>query len=292
MNKKINSSPNPETFSDVAVTSLLTLYGRALESRTRNPIFVDRHALAVTEKLNPVLADSKVKLLRRLAAGRLDPRLGVHIALRSQQYDDYVRQFLATHTQGVVVNIGCGMDMRFERVDDGRLLFFDLDLPEVISLKKQYVEENERYHLLACSVFEKDWMEGVLQYGPRPVLFLAEGVFMYLDPTLVRDLVLTLCDRFKNTELVFETVKKGWTEGFMKKMVSFKMQKQLFLGPGTEYRFGIADKRALESWHPGLKFIDDWSYFDTDHAKLGWMRLFKDWPFMRDTQYTVRYSIN
>ncbi len=292
MKTESNSSPAPGAFSDVAATSLLTLYCRAMESRTRNPIFVDQNALDVAEKLNPLLADSKVKLLRRLAAGRLDPKLGVHIALRSQQYDDYVRQFMENHARGIVVNIGCGMDMRFERVDDGRLIFFDLDLPEVINLKKQYVEENERYHLLACSVFEKGWMNRVLQYGPRPVLFMAEGVFMYLDPTLVRGLVLTLCDRFKNAELVFEVIKKSWTEGFMKKMVSFKMQKQLFLGPGTEYHFGIADKRELESWHPGLEFIDDWSYFDTDHPKLGLMRLFKEWPFMRNTQYTVRYRIN
>jgi O-methyltransferase involved in polyketide biosynthesis len=79
-----------------------------------------------------------------------------------------------------VVHIGCGLDSRFERVDNGRVEWYDLDLPEVIELRRKFIgNERERYHLLGCSVLEDTWLEAVKVHSQRHFLFLAEGVFMY-----------------------------------------------------------------------------------------------------------------
>jgi O-methyltransferase involved in polyketide biosynthesis len=51
----------------------------------------------------------------------VDPRLVVHAALRARKYDQYAQEFLACHPGGVVVNLGCGMDTCFQRIDDGEL---------------------------------------------------------------------------------------------------------------------------------------------------------------------------
>ena len=145
--------------SDVAATSLITLYARALESQTQEPIMVDEKAVEITQRLNPRLAQSPDRLLRSLSQGKVSRQLCVHLALRASKYDAYTRNFLALHPQASVVSIGCGMDTRFYRIDNGQVHFFDLDLPEVIRFKREFVDEQPRYHLISASVFDYAWMD-------------------------------------------------------------------------------------------------------------------------------------
>jgi len=42
------------------------------------------------------------------------------------------------------VNIGCGFDTTFERIDNGKITFYDLDLPDVINLRKQFISNCSR----------------------------------------------------------------------------------------------------------------------------------------------------
>lgn len=55
--------------------------------------------------------------------------------------------------------------------------------------------------------------------------------------------------------------------------------------------FGLEDSREMESWAPGLTFLDDWTYFDEDEPKLGWMRWLARWPLVRWAQWTVHYRL-
>ena len=80
-----------------------------------------------------------------------------HIALRARHYDEVVREFIGEYPDSVIINIGCGYDHRFERVDNGRIRFFDLDLPEVISLKKEVFSSTERLTYIPESVFNPEW---------------------------------------------------------------------------------------------------------------------------------------
>ncbi len=279
-------------FSDVETTALVTLYGRALESRSSNPILVDEAAERIVAQIDRQIAGTPDRLLRMLHAHKIDPNLVVHIALRSQKYDQYAHDFLSRHPNGVIANLGCGMDTRFQRIDDGRLTFFDLDLPEMIRFKHGFLSETDRYHMIASSVFDYRWMDTVASAtGERPLLFLAEGLLMYLDPVQVQSLILKMQSRFPGCELVAEVVNKRWVSGLFKKMAAGKMQRRLKLGKGTEYRFGIASPDELEAWNDHIQYIDHWSYFDSNHPKLGWLRLFRSVGFMRTTQYTVRYRL-
>ncbi len=36
------------------------------------------------------------------------------------------------------------MDTTFERIDNGRVYWYDLDLPDVIKLRKEFILENDR----------------------------------------------------------------------------------------------------------------------------------------------------
>ena len=153
---------------------------------------MDEKAVEISHRLNPVLANSSSSLLRNLAKGKVKEELVVHITLRAKKYDEYAKSFLKENPNGIIVNIGCGMDSRFQRVDNGRMTCFDLDLPEMIEFKKQFYKETDRYHFIAASVFDYAWMDQVAKVEKQPVLFMAEGVFMYLDGEKVKDLILKL----------------------------------------------------------------------------------------------------
>jgi methyltransferase (TIGR00027 family) len=294
--KKGDIMPQKSTQSislpDVAETGMLTFYCHVIESQNPNPILLDEKAVEVSRQLNPVFANSSSRLLRNLEKGKVKDELVVHITLRAKKYDEYARLFLKENPDAIIVNIGCGMDSRFHRIDNGRMTCFDLDLPEMIEFKKQYYEETDRYHFIAASVFDYGWMDQVAKLGKRPVLFMAEGVFMYLDGEKVKDLILKMQSRFPGSELVCELVTAIFTRKPWDRMVAMKMNKQLGVGKEAAFTFGVRNSRELETWHPGIEYLDDWSYFDTRHPRLGWVGPLGRLKLMRDVQYTVHYRLN
>jgi len=278
-------------FSDVEETGLLTLYGKAIESQSDKPILEDPVAVAMTEELDPILAKSDSKLLRRLYERKIDPRLVVHVALRAQKYDDYARTFLSRYPDAAIVNIGCGLDPRFQRIDNGSVRFFDLDLPEMIRFKQALLEESDRYKMIAASVFDEKWMTEAKRCGANQWMFMAEGVFMYLQPDLIKKLVLDLQAEFPGSELVCEVVKKSWTRGMLQKIAAAKMKQRFNIGNSAGYQFGLDTPTEMESWHEGIKYLDAWSYFDSNHEKLGMMRMFRKSQYFKEFQYTVHYRL-
>lgn len=275
---------------DVAATSLVTLYCHAIETRSDNPILVDQKSVEIAAELDKTLSRSEEPLARTLASGTLDRNLVIHIAIRAKKYDSFVREFLDRYPEGVVVNIGCGLDSRFLRIDNGCVVFYDLDLPEIIAIKKRFFFESERYHLVASSVLDYSWMEPVRRHV-GPFLFIAEGVFMYLDGDDVRSLVLAIKKTFPSSELVCEVENSLWLGPLTKKILEYKLQHQCHLGTGAMFRSGIRDSREMEQWQSGIQFLDEWSYFDSDEKKLGWLRLLRYIGWIRKTQWTVHYRL-
>ena len=285
-------SNNSISLSDVSETGMLTFYCHVIESQKPDPILLDEKAVEISRQLNPVFANSSSSLLRTLARGKIKEELVVHINLRAKKYDEYANSFLIKNPNGIIVNIGCGMDSRFQRIDNGTMTCFDLDLPEMIQFKKRFYKETDRYHFIAASVFDYEWMEQVAKVEKQPVLFMAEGVFMYLDREKVKDLILRLQSRFPGSELVCEVVTELFTRKPWNKMVALKMNQQLGVGKEAAFVFGIRNSCELETWHSGIEYLDDWSYFDTQHPRLGWVGTMGKLKFMRNVQYTVHYRLN
>src|SRR5512136_32882 len=154
---------NPN-LSGVAETLLITLYIRAMESQRPDALIKDERAEALVRQLDQ-------ESLRKTLALTDDFTRALMI-LKSREFDRFAQDFLRRHPDAVVVHIGCGLDTRFERVDNGRAEWYDLDLPDVIELRRKLVGgEGARHHFLACSVFDNAWLEAVSVHRQRPFLF-------------------------------------------------------------------------------------------------------------------------
>lgn len=290
----METTTNKETinFSDVEESCLLTFYCHVQENRRTDPILEDPLALEIANRIDPLLAASPSRLQKYVASGKIRDALVVHICLRAKKYDEYARDFLTRHPDATIINIGCGIDTRFNRVDNGKVNFYDLDLPEVVRFKKKLIKETPRYHLVSSSVFDFGWMEQVQADRPKHVLFLVEGVFMYCEPQQVKDLVMELQRRFPDSELVCEVVNKRWISPLMQKLLALKMQTQLKMGKGSLFRFGVENGREMETWHAGITLLDEWSYFDTKHPRLGALGILGRSSSFQRTQWTVHYRLS
>ena len=111
--------------NNVHETLLLPLWGRAQAARMRDPVLKDRRAVRLIEQLDYDFSGFRAGL------GSWQILL---FALRAKEFDAIVRDFIAEHPAATVVNIGAGLDTTFCRVDNGRIRWYDLDVPEVILL--------------------------------------------------------------------------------------------------------------------------------------------------------------
>jgi len=142
------SGTKSQTPSAASETSLMAVYIRAMESRRPDALIRDEKAVALVAERSEEFA--------RFAQVPMSDALKVMRNLATREYDRQARDFLARHADAVLVHVGTGLDSRFERVDNGRVEWYDLDLPEVIGLRRKlFGDEGKRHHLLGCSVLEE-----------------------------------------------------------------------------------------------------------------------------------------
>ncbi len=176
---------------EVQETLLIPLYGRARDNAKRHPILHDARA---AELVNDLDYD-----FTRFRGGSLPGSV-----LRTAIFDVWVRQFLREHPSGTIVEIGTGLNTRFERVDNGALRWFDLDLPDTIELRRRYFADTDRRTMLAGSVLDTDWFD-TIEAAPGPYLFVAEAVLLCFPADQVRGVVRNLTERFAGSQLIIDT---------------------------------------------------------------------------------------
>jgi len=275
----------------VSETLFLPIYALALESQRPDPIVVDRGAVDLTHRLNAYFSDSEKPLFRRLARGRLPSMLVTTLAMRIRRFDRYTREFLERQPRGVVVNLGCGLDDRRRRVDNHLMRWYDLDLPDVIALRRRFLPETERMRFIASSVLDLSWIDQLAKEPGRRLLFLAEGLFMYLGPDEVRALVTALAERYPGSELVAEVANTRIVRIMRGRFGRGKFRRQFGLSGDVVYEFGLDRSRDMEAWGPGISLLDDWTYYDEKEPKLGVTNWFARWPLVHWAQWTVHYRL-
>ena len=184
------SEPVKVELGAVQETLFIPLAGRARESSRKHPVIRDPKAVEIVGAV-----DFDVRRYSRGWGG------GVTV-LRTAIFDEYVRAFLAGHPEGTVVELGTGLNTRFDRVDNGRVHWIDLDLPDTIALRRRFFEDTGRRRMLAASVLDEDWLD-VVRESPGPYFFIAEGVLVYLKqaPTVLA----RLAEAFPGALLAFDT---------------------------------------------------------------------------------------
>jgi O-methyltransferase involved in polyketide biosynthesis len=172
-------------------TLFFPLSARAREMRRRRPLLRDPKALELVQAIDFDPA---------AYSGRL---MSFMVVLRTMIFDAWVSQFLAAHPGGTVVELGTGLNARFERTDDGLVHWVDLDLPDTIDLRRRFFADTERRRMLAASLLDEAWLADVERL-PGPYLFVSDGVLVYLTEEQVTGTLARLARRFPGALFTFD----------------------------------------------------------------------------------------
>ncbi len=275
--------------SEVSDTMLITLYARAHETLSANPIIHDPKAVEIIEHFKKELKGSKNPIHQKILTNSYPPKLGVSMALRSRRFDRYVKDWMILNPCGTVVNFGCGLDTRFDRLDNGQLHWYDIDFPSVIALRRRFITENQRHRFIERSILDPLWMNEVGKNAP--FLFLAEGVFMYLQEEQVKDLLSMIKGKFPGSELVCEVTNSYWVKKMSSRWMQWKFKHQLGMQKRASFSFGVPDGHYFHSWDEDYQFLDEWTYFDDKEKKFGLYNLMSHIDLLRKVQWTLHYRI-
>lgn len=239
MNEKTKITLTPEQ-----ETLLITLYAKG---QPGNPLFFDAKAAEI-------LAGVDYDFSRL----RVPYKTVILVCQRAKKLDAVTRDFLSEHAQGVVMHLGCGLDSRFWRVDNGTVAWYDLDMPAVIELRQHFYPEQARYHLIPSPVMDLEWMKGVRAEG-RAVLVIAEGLLMYLSEAEVRRLLLGLQEAFPGCRLIGDV--------FSRMTARSASQHRSLKHTGASIGWGIDDPHEVEAWSEGIQLIEEWFFTQDPELK-------------------------
>ncbi|MEM6520097.1 MAG: class I SAM-dependent methyltransferase [Cyanobacteria bacterium P01_C01_bin.70] len=245
----------------VQETLLIPLLGRAVETQKSNGLIQDEKAVQIVESLDYDFA--KWQKSQALAGA----------TLRTRMYDQDVQAFLEQHPTGTIVEIGCGLNTRFERLDNGQARWFDLDLPDTLALRRQFFEDEPRRTMLEASVLETDWMEPVAATG-GPWCFISEAVIIYLEKAQARQAIAQIAERFPGAWLLIDTTSQ--------KIVDSQPTHDAMrhLPQESWFRWGCDDPNEIEAWG-NLQLVRSRTFFDAG------AELMKQLPW--STRFFVRW---
>ncbi len=228
--------------SGVPETLLWNLYQRAAEARRPDAVLADPEAVALVETIGYPFRE------RFGEAG-----LGQWQALRARCFDLAVGRFLGRHPDGTVVALGEGLETQFWRVDNGRVHWLTVDLPETIAVRSEVLPASSaRQRTLACSALDETWLAEV---DPGAgVLVTAQGLLMYFQPEQVHGLISACAQRLPGAAMVLDGV-PPW---FSARTMSGQLRtRQGYQAPPMPWALDAADRARLRRLHPNISGLTE-----------------------------------
>ena len=219
-----------------AETMLQSFYARAQYSKSKKCKFYDAKAVELVDKIDYDFS----------AAGK-DSTMSGGVIARTIVFDELVKDFIDKNPDCTVVNIACGLDTRFYRMDNGRITWYNLDLPETIAIRDAIYQESGRVSTIDISVLDESWAKEIKVRGK--MLFIIEGLSMYLTAEENAIMLKIIRDNFDNAYVLMECLAKMWVK---RESVEKSIQQT-----GARFVFGADCFRDLGKVAEGFHKIKD-----------------------------------
>lgn len=180
-----------------AETMLQSFYARAQYSKSKRCRFYDAKAVELVDQIDYDFSQAKK-----------DSTMGTGVIARTLVFDELVKAFIDENPDCAVVNIACGLDTRFYRMDNGKITWYNLDLPETIEVRDQIYKEEGRVKTIGISVLDPAWTNQVEK--KEKMLFIIEGLSMYLTKDENAKMLGIIREGFDHPYVLMECLAKKW----------------------------------------------------------------------------------
>ena len=224
MKEKVNVTGVPETM-------VQTLYARAKETKKQNAKIKDEIAVELVEKLDYdfSIADK-------------DNAMNYGVIARTIVLDRMVEQYLKKHENTVVVNIACGLDTRCCRMKGKYLRWYNVDLPETMKIRSQFLTETDPVYQIAKSAMDDSYIDDIDYHG-KNILVIIEGLTMYLYEKDIRKMFSIIDKSFQKVTVMVET---------MSPFVVKHMKEKSIEGSNAKFTWGVKNGTELQRIVPGF----------------------------------------
>jgi O-methyltransferase involved in polyketide biosynthesis len=242
--------------SDVSRTAILALLCRVVESEKKNPVFNDPMAVLCLERLMSISSEeekNRIMKWKKMYTG-VNAHDARARALTARSFDNIASHFISNNPGCTVINLACGFDTRFWRIENEKCKYVELDLPEMIDLKKEMLNDHLDYELIGCSVLDPSWIDKVTSNGNSNFLLLAEALFYYLPKQDVTSILQVIAQRFNRSQLVMDMAPEKYTKGLWKRIIQIESR---VWDIDVSFVSGINNPHDIESYGNGFKVIGD-----------------------------------
>lgn len=196
MNQKTHIEKNT-----VQETLVIPLYGRKLCTEQFPNLFKDERAVELIRRIDYDFSPLEKK------SNSLAHRFGaLEVAMRESDLMIEAKEYLQTHPEAALVNLGCGLDQTAENCDNGRCTIVNIDLPDVIAVRNALLPETARVKNVAADLNDFSWFDAIP--AENGVCFLAAGVFYYFKTENIKRLFTAMEKRFPGGRLVFDAANR------------------------------------------------------------------------------------
>ena len=227
--------------NSVQETLLIPLYGRKMCSELYPALYRDETAIRLIDQVDydfSALAEKVNSLMQRFGF--------LEVAMRQRDLAWEVRDYLSTHPNAAVVNLGCGLDAAARACDNGTCKIYNLDFPDVIAVRDELLPAGEREQNIPCDLNDTAWFEKI--DASEGAVFFAAGVFYYFLTEQVRALVGAMARAFPGGKLVFDAANQKAVKLMLKTWIKDAEIKNV-----GAY-FAVSDAvRELSPWAEGMR---------------------------------------
>lgn len=236
---------------DVQKTLFMPVWARAVETRKKEPVLTDHTALEIIDSVDfdfSQMSDNVPEISQ------------IAWIARCKRFDMIVKDFITEYPEGTIVNIGCGLDTSYERINNKTIQWYDLDLPDVIELRKRFLKETDKRKFIPRSFLDTSWF-GDIEINDK-VLFIATGVFVYFEEIQIRDFIIRVADTFEESELFFDVTSPKGLE------IANQVIQKSGLNSNSYFKWGLTNKSVIASWDKRINIKDTYYTFKIDGLKL------------------------
>ena len=185
----------------VQETLVIPLYSRKLCTELYPNLFQDETEVRLIDQIDYDFSEVEKNprsLMQRFGS--------LEVAMRQNDLAFEVRVYLKSHPNAAVVNLGCGLDCTGRSCDNGRCKIYNLDFPNVITVRNELLPAGDWEQNIPCDLNDTAWFSEVDTSGGA--VFFASGVFYYFLTEQVRALMLAMADAFPGGVLVFDAANR------------------------------------------------------------------------------------
>jgi O-methyltransferase involved in polyketide biosynthesis len=180
-----------ESIHGVANTLFIPLAARIFASKKFPEYFYDEKSLSMEKYIPSCNIQKKSSEYTFMAS-----------VARYYNIDHMVKSFISKHGICNIVYLGAGLETAYYRINNKSILFYEVDLPEIIDIRSYILGEHRNEILISGDIFDTLWINEINK--SLPSLLIASGVFQYFAEDKIIKFITNIRNNFRDVELIFD----------------------------------------------------------------------------------------